>query len=349
MKGVEPSYSAWKAAALPLCYTRTFKTKRANARHLKSGGKGWIRTTVLRRGQIYSLLPLTTRPPFHEIGKNQTSKDTLHESFVAVKYFFINLTNLYFYVILLNNFTRFGSLMTDSNPLIHKLLCKDSKNAIVFISGLGLDIKLQREVFIRRFANRYNAGYLALDSTKRAQSDIPFASLVQEAVQVIEKNFSKKNLFFTGACFGANIAMRLANHFNEQTKAVLIMSPAINYSNPSITKTIRSRIERKKQACQKMGLKEQLQQLLIFQQLIEKVLPLADYQEQKYIGEIKILHPQKDNFISLKNSLNMLHALKRENVSLQVLANETHTLKNDNNLKLPILILEEIFQKYREE
>jgi hypothetical protein len=28
-----------------------------------AGGEGWIRTSVLVRGQIYSLLPLTTRPP----------------------------------------------------------------------------------------------------------------------------------------------------------------------------------------------------------------------------------------------------------------------------------------------
>jgi hypothetical protein len=27
------------------------------------GGEGWIRTSVRLRGQIYSLLPLTTRPP----------------------------------------------------------------------------------------------------------------------------------------------------------------------------------------------------------------------------------------------------------------------------------------------
>ena len=53
--GIEPTYSAWKAAALPLCYAR-FR-----------GGKGWIRTTELIRGQIYSLLPLTTRPPLHEM------------------------------------------------------------------------------------------------------------------------------------------------------------------------------------------------------------------------------------------------------------------------------------------
>ena len=32
----------------------------------KDGGEGWIRTSVRLRGQIYSLLPLTTRPPLHE-------------------------------------------------------------------------------------------------------------------------------------------------------------------------------------------------------------------------------------------------------------------------------------------
>jgi hypothetical protein len=30
---------------------------------IRGGGEGWIRTSVRLRGQIYSLLPLTTRPP----------------------------------------------------------------------------------------------------------------------------------------------------------------------------------------------------------------------------------------------------------------------------------------------
>ena len=36
----------------------------------KSGGGGWIRTIVLVRGQIYSLLPLTTRPPHRKRTSN---------------------------------------------------------------------------------------------------------------------------------------------------------------------------------------------------------------------------------------------------------------------------------------
>jgi hypothetical protein len=30
---------------------------------MRFGGQGWIRTSVRLHGQIYSLLPLTTRPP----------------------------------------------------------------------------------------------------------------------------------------------------------------------------------------------------------------------------------------------------------------------------------------------
>src|SRR6185369_16359159 len=43
---------------------RPFLAIRATARKAKdNGGEGWIRTSVRLRGQIYSLLPLTTRPP----------------------------------------------------------------------------------------------------------------------------------------------------------------------------------------------------------------------------------------------------------------------------------------------
>ena len=40
------------------------------------GGGGWIRTSVLVRGQIYSLLPLTTRPPLRR--EPQTIGESLH-------------------------------------------------------------------------------------------------------------------------------------------------------------------------------------------------------------------------------------------------------------------------------
>ena len=36
-------------------------------RQPENGGGGWIRTSVRSRGQIYSLVPLTTRPPLHRV------------------------------------------------------------------------------------------------------------------------------------------------------------------------------------------------------------------------------------------------------------------------------------------
>ena len=71
--GIEPASLAWKARVLPLNYSRIeAEPVNPNMPHgplmrqfsiQYTGGEGWIRTIVLVRGQIYSLLPLTTRPP----------------------------------------------------------------------------------------------------------------------------------------------------------------------------------------------------------------------------------------------------------------------------------------------
>ena len=39
----------------------------------RNGGEGWIRTSVRLRGQIYSLLPLTTRPPLQVVATRSQS------------------------------------------------------------------------------------------------------------------------------------------------------------------------------------------------------------------------------------------------------------------------------------
>ena len=57
---------AWKAKVLPLYEPRTvllYLPQLLLFSAIFAGGEGWIRTSVLVRGQIYSLLPLTTRPP----------------------------------------------------------------------------------------------------------------------------------------------------------------------------------------------------------------------------------------------------------------------------------------------
>jgi hypothetical protein len=73
-RGSNPRPTAWKAVALPTellplvkpasARAEAFRTLPASAQAEGTGhktcGQGWIRTTELRRGQIYSLLPLAT-------------------------------------------------------------------------------------------------------------------------------------------------------------------------------------------------------------------------------------------------------------------------------------------------
>lgn len=92
--GIEPASLAWKARVLPLNYSRTTTqpldrtapqlgqslafasalhiTFKRSAKSKFAGGEGWIRTSVLVRGQIYSLLPLTTRPPLRRTSEYST-------------------------------------------------------------------------------------------------------------------------------------------------------------------------------------------------------------------------------------------------------------------------------------
>ena len=71
MKGVEPSSSAWKAAALPLSYTR------ADIRFQSRPGMYWWRgldSNQRRHSQrVYSPSPLTTRAPLHQLPISRVS------------------------------------------------------------------------------------------------------------------------------------------------------------------------------------------------------------------------------------------------------------------------------------
>ena len=59
---IELASSAWKAEVLPLHNARCVQFHR-----VEGGGGDRIRTYVHIRDQIYSLTPLTTRPPLHKI------------------------------------------------------------------------------------------------------------------------------------------------------------------------------------------------------------------------------------------------------------------------------------------
>ena len=65
--GIEPAYSAWKAAALPLSYTRDVRSEDEWWRELDLNQR--------RRSQrIYSPSPLTTRASLQSIRPDQATK-----------------------------------------------------------------------------------------------------------------------------------------------------------------------------------------------------------------------------------------------------------------------------------
>jgi hypothetical protein len=71
--GIEPASLAWKARVLPLNYSRNGARSDGVSCQFRFGGGGWIRTSVRVSGQIYSLLPLTTRPPLRSEARNYTT------------------------------------------------------------------------------------------------------------------------------------------------------------------------------------------------------------------------------------------------------------------------------------
>ena len=70
--GIEPVSLAWKAKVLPLNYSRP-----GSQQHLASTDKSWWRRLDSNQrtlcGQIYSLLPLTTRPPLLRQARNYST------------------------------------------------------------------------------------------------------------------------------------------------------------------------------------------------------------------------------------------------------------------------------------
>src|SRR5260370_35210023 len=77
VRGLDPTRPGWRGGALPLRDTRLLSAARrpvdpprfdAPAKNTApgAGGGGRIRTYVGIRRQIYSLLPLTTRPPLRD-------------------------------------------------------------------------------------------------------------------------------------------------------------------------------------------------------------------------------------------------------------------------------------------
>ena len=74
VKGIEPSYSAWEAAALPLSYTRS--VRRALAQHRAHGQSGMKRRRPIAAWEhlpaVQPLISESERPPLGDLTSDLT-------------------------------------------------------------------------------------------------------------------------------------------------------------------------------------------------------------------------------------------------------------------------------------
>ncbi|MBQ3116752.1 MAG: hypothetical protein IJC11_00315 [Alphaproteobacteria bacterium] len=226
-----------------------------------------------------------------------------------------------------------------TDDFIHKLILRDSSDVLVFVSGLGLNIRNQREVFIRKYALKNSMSYIAFDCTQNAYKQeaspaILFDKMKQTAKRTLQENFSNKSFYFVGSCFGANLSMYLANQFSEQTKLALISSPLIQYGKEPVCRGLCTQLEKKIKFLSRRNIDaEIISKLVLLKSFFQEVESLLTPSVNTYTGPIIILHPENDKSVNFDNSLHMCEMLNRQNVELVQVPNETHSFRNDFQLK----------------
>ena len=232
---------------------------------------------------------------------------------------------------------------TDS--LIYKNIDLDSDRRIVFLSGYGIEIRKQREGFVRRFALNSGVSYLALDYTKYLESDPKNMDTVFTKTMEILSNLSpKERLFLCGPCLGGMMALRTASKIPERVGGVIAIAPAyetpeflwIEKADQFLEQRI-TRLERKKAD------KKIIQKMIAFRQVVIGVFKrhAREKIESTYQGPIALFHGQKDNLIPVENLKYVQADLKNTNTFSYVIPNGSHTLNNDFEMRAQIRVLKE--------
>lgn len=249
-----------------------------------------------------------------------------------------------------------------TEDFIYRLIKKDSRNVLVGISGLGLDIRNQREVFLRRYALKSGMSYIAFDCTQNAYKQFChlncsavdvrnmsrqlFQEMKKVAADVIHANFSEKSLYFVGSCFGANLALHLANQFSKQTQGLVLSSPLVQYEENPVTLGLCTQLEKKIQFFSKRHVEADIiSRLVLLKSFFEGITPLLTPEKQTYAGPMIILHPANDHSVPISNSAKMIQNLDRKNAELIIIPNETHSFRNDFRLKNVLSCVDKIRQK----
>jgi len=234
-----------------------------------------------------------------------------------------------------------------TDPLIYKNIQTDSDKKVVFLSGLGLNIRKQREGFLRRYALNQGVSYLALDYTRFTMENpqTPNYNLHQvlpKTLDLLAKD--DKKLFLYGACFGGLMALKIAARIPERVACVLALSPPFETPEfPWTDNTTNFLIKREKEMKRKKANLKSMQQMILFRNVFKMVAQIQGREKipTTYHGPVHIFHGQKDKFIPVENSIHVQRALDNPNCTLHISPMTGHGFQNDFKLEIPIRVLDE--------
>ncbi len=239
-----------------------------------------------------------------------------------------------------------------TNSLIYKNIDLETDKRIVFLSGLGLPIRQQREGFIRRFALNQGVSYLALDYTKFTDNSSENEGFrIQESydrTMDLMTVLSDKKIFLVGSCYGGLMALKIAERFPQKIAGIITLAPPYEIKEyPWIDKTDTFLEKRIKVLEQKKAKKYMIEKMILFRKMVIYAFRSLGRETIKssYMGQMSIFHGENDKLIPVENSLAIQRKFKNPNSKVIIVPTSGHTLKNDFEMKEPIRILTEYLKE----
>lgn len=240
-----------------------------------------------------------------------------------------------------------------SNPLVYKNINKDSSLRIVFLSGLGLDIRRQREGFLRRFSLTHNVSYLALDYTKYIMQHPEYSQeRIKDAfikTKDILKNLKEEKLILLGGCFGGLMGLKIAEQLPNRISGCILFAPAYEPPTFPMISSAERLLENRIKILKKRQTDPQiLNKLIVFKETVISAFKTHSTTVIKpnFQGHLSIFHGAEDKFILTENSRHIQKSLKNPHCHLHIIKKAGHSMNTDFEMKKPLRILNAFLKEY---
>lgn len=242
----------------------------------------------------------------------------------------------------------------NSDPFIYKKIDKHSPFRIVFLSGLGLDIRQQREGFFRRFALTHSVSYLALDYTKfitqyPEHQDKRTKESFTKTWNVL-REIQQEKLILVGACFGGLMALKVAEKIPDRIAGIITFSPPYETATYPMLNSSETFLKKRIEALKRRNSNIQiLNKMTTFQQVVIKAFKMHSQTpiQPIYQGHLSIFHGKNDNLIPSENSHHIKKALQNKHCHVHIIPQTGHSLATDFEMKRPLRILKAYLEKSR--